>query len=400
MAKVKVLVCPYCGDAQPAAERCRACGGRFDPMSRRATHNEMGPWFVRSPDRTYLPGCSYERMLRLIELGEITRYSVVRGPTTRQLWTVAKRVPGLAHLLGTCHECGERVDPAETHCTHCGVAFGAYLDRDWLGLPEVRPLPGEPGEDVLGLAAPGPAASGRRLPAPMPMGLSSFASDAALYADDVAPLEAAEPGGPAKPSEAQILASPAVRALQRRLARQDRALRVLALLLVIAVLAGIVINLQALGRLKRNAPPAEEPAAEVAVEADGEAMTPPAGADAAGPAAPTGSEALPGGDDAAPDANDAGATEAEGAASEESADEATPTGAEAADDPELAAIDARLAAADALDGAARIDELAAVLAQLEALAASRDDDALRRRVGRLRDRVERERLRHEFFDPP
>ena len=32
--KTKVLICPYCGDTQAAGERCRVCGGLFEPLSR------------------------------------------------------------------------------------------------------------------------------------------------------------------------------------------------------------------------------------------------------------------------------------------------------------------------------------------------------------------------------
>ena len=42
------VVCPYCGHAQSAAgvgaAQCAACKGLFDPLSRQATQNAMGPW--------------------------------------------------------------------------------------------------------------------------------------------------------------------------------------------------------------------------------------------------------------------------------------------------------------------------------------------------------------------
>src|SRR5690606_26108798 len=115
----------------------------FEPLSRQATHNSMGPWFVRDPQRPFQPGCSYETLVRLVQRGKVSRLTIVRGPTTRQFWTIAKRVQGIAHLLGFCHECGASVDPGDHGCHACGVTFGAFLDRNYLGLPEYRPLPWE-----------------------------------------------------------------------------------------------------------------------------------------------------------------------------------------------------------------------------------------------------------------
>ncbi len=148
MAKIKVLVCPYCGEAQPAADVCRACARTLSRGARIDILNNMGPWQVRDPDRPFDPGLSYTRLAEMVDAGEITRVSIVRGPTTRQLWTVAKRVPGVAHLLGYCHRCDEKVDPRSTRCTHCNALFGAWLDRNHLGLPDIMPAvdPGEPDE--------------------------------------------------------------------------------------------------------------------------------------------------------------------------------------------------------------------------------------------------------------
>ena len=160
MNKPKVLICPYCGETQPSAERCRSCGGLFEPLSRQATHNAMGPWFVRDASRAFQPGCSYETLVKMVERGQINRYSILRGPTTKQFWTVARHVPGVAHLLGYCHNCDASVDPGDHGCHACGVAFGAYLDRNFMGLPEIRPLPwdADAEAELRGSAATGPAA--------------------------------------------------------------------------------------------------------------------------------------------------------------------------------------------------------------------------------------------------
>jgi len=249
MTGTKLVICPYCGEAQPIGERCRACGGLFESLSRQATHNAMGPWFVRDPERPFRPGCSYETLVQMIERGQITKYSIVRGPTTRQFWTVARHVPGVAHLLGYCHACDGRVDPHDHGCPHCGVPFGAYLDRNYLGLPDVRAGDWESADAADDRAGPGTA-----------RGLSSFAADEELL--DPSKVRAAGDGqtearraGAARDEPAtghrasrgdtsaeDWLVSPAVRSMQRRLAAQQRAIRLLIVLLVIAVLASVVFN--------------------------------------------------------------------------------------------------------------------------------------------------------------
>ena len=138
MARQKVLICPYCGELQPAEDACRVCDGRFKRSARQERQNGMGPWFVRDPAAPFQPGLSYASIAQEIEAGHIDRYTILRGPTTKQFWTVAKRVPGIAHLVGYCHNCGETVDSKDHHCQSCDIPFGAYLDRNYLGLPEVQ----------------------------------------------------------------------------------------------------------------------------------------------------------------------------------------------------------------------------------------------------------------------
>ena len=211
--KTKVLVCPYCGDAQAAGERCRVCGGLFEPLSRQASHNAMGPWFLRDERRPFQPGASYETIVKLVERGQINKYSILRGPTTKQFWTVARRVPGISHLLGYCHNCDASVSSEDHGCSSCGVPFGAYLDRNYLGLPEVKPLPWEaPVIDDGRRPAASPTPSPSSVPAEVihfrraaePLGLSSFASDDELrgMASRPAPTFSGSPSIP--PDEGQV----------------------------------------------------------------------------------------------------------------------------------------------------------------------------------------------------
>lgn len=134
------VICPYCGHAQAESPRCESCRGLFEPLSRQATQNAMGPWFIRDEAQPFRPGCSYETLLRLIERGRVTAETTLRGPTTHQFWMRADHVPGLAHLMGRCHACGERVGRGDVCCEFCGVMFGVEAPRDLLGLLPVRDL--------------------------------------------------------------------------------------------------------------------------------------------------------------------------------------------------------------------------------------------------------------------
>ncbi|MEM8834595.1 MAG: hypothetical protein AAGD00_02130 [Planctomycetota bacterium] len=140
----RAALCAYCGEEQASAafERCHACGGLREPLSRQATQNEMGPWQVRNASRPFQPGCSFDTLTRMVDRGRVTRDSVVRGPTTHQFWTRADRTPGVAVLLGVCHACARSVRPSDATCAHCSVVLAPAHDRDSLGLGERRAMPG------------------------------------------------------------------------------------------------------------------------------------------------------------------------------------------------------------------------------------------------------------------
>src|SRR5690606_17226582 len=111
--------------------------------------------------------------------------TVLRGPTTKQFWSIARHAPGVAHLLGYCHTCGEHVQPTAKLCPACGTSFGEVPQRNELGLAYPTPLaaqraqrelelerdgaapPQSPAADIR-LATPRPAAAPgtRRVPAP------------------------------------------------------------------------------------------------------------------------------------------------------------------------------------------------------------------------------------------
>lgn len=138
----RVVLCPYCGSRSRDPHRCESCAGYFDPLSRQATQNAMGPWFIRDDAQPFRPGCSFETLRTLIRRGRITPETPLRGPTTRQFWVLARRCPAVANLLGICHACAHPVEPRDRACRHCGVSFEPPPDRQQLGLGSVRLLPG------------------------------------------------------------------------------------------------------------------------------------------------------------------------------------------------------------------------------------------------------------------
>ncbi|MCZ6748466.1 MAG: hypothetical protein O7D96_04170 [SAR324 cluster bacterium] len=194
----------------------------------------MGPWFVRDLGRPFRPGCSYETLIKMIDRGQVTKLSIIRGPTTKQLWAPAKHIRGVAHLLGYCHNCDASVDPDDHRCHACGVPFGAFLDRNFLGLPELRPLPWEARleEDLL------PVPGG---------GISRFAHDEELLELPPTASHDLRAVFPAASATEHVQASAegagggsdqgssgTLRALQRKVARQRRTIRFLAIFLWLA----------------------------------------------------------------------------------------------------------------------------------------------------------------------
>lgn len=130
----KLVLCPYCGHAQQGGDRCQDCGGLFEPLSRRATQIAMGPWYIRDKARPFKPGCCYDIVKRLAETGRIKPTTVMRGPTSKQFWSIARNVPGVAHLVGYCHACSAHVSPNEPKCPDCGAMFGEPRNRNELGI--------------------------------------------------------------------------------------------------------------------------------------------------------------------------------------------------------------------------------------------------------------------------
>ncbi len=88
-------------------------------VARKATKLRIGPWYVLQSRNPAAPGMKWETLLNFIRKGRIKPQSIVRGPTTHQLWRFAAHVKGLSREFGVCHGCGAGVDRAAAVCAHC-----------------------------------------------------------------------------------------------------------------------------------------------------------------------------------------------------------------------------------------------------------------------------------------
>lgn len=153
-------ICPYCGGASNDAKQCEHCRGLFEPLSRQASQNAMGPWYVRDEANPFRPGCSYATLRVLVMRGKLTTDAVIRGPSTRQFWMLATAVPGVAHLFGACHSCRAPAKRSDAACGQCGASFLVEDDRQYLGLAEVRLIPGQASAEEIVHAAKRAASGG------------------------------------------------------------------------------------------------------------------------------------------------------------------------------------------------------------------------------------------------
>ena len=149
----KAVLCPYCGSVSRNVQRCDTCNGHLDALSRQATQNGMGPWQVHNSSKPFAPGCSYEVLGKLVDAGRVCEHTVIRGPTTGQFWMLARRVPGVSHLVGWCHSCQAPARKDEYACRACGAVFTGDRDRQHLGLGPIRPLPGEGSAELIAARA-------------------------------------------------------------------------------------------------------------------------------------------------------------------------------------------------------------------------------------------------------
>lgn len=113
-------VCPYCGLTGPRPDGpCARCMVEDSPQTRQATKARIGPWYVLQARNPAAPGMKWSTLIALVKKGQVTPRSVVRGPTTHQLWRLASQVKGLSREFGLCYSCGLEIARTTNQCPHC-----------------------------------------------------------------------------------------------------------------------------------------------------------------------------------------------------------------------------------------------------------------------------------------
>ncbi len=113
-------VCPFCGTVRDErATPCPHCTMEDTTATRQATRARIGPWYVLQQRNPSAPGMRFDTLLTLVKRGQVSARSIVRGPTTHQLWRFAARVRGLSREFGLCYSCGAKVEPTGVMCDQC-----------------------------------------------------------------------------------------------------------------------------------------------------------------------------------------------------------------------------------------------------------------------------------------
>lgn len=199
------VLCPYCGVIQSRPDQCERCRGLFEPLSRQATQNSMGPWQVRDERQPFMPGVSYDKLREMAQKGRLRRDSIVRGPSTRQFWSVACNTPGVSVLLGECFQCHTSIATDAYLCPSCGSVQTCSTDRQHLGLAAFQPLPGDAHPHEIASASQSRAAARPASPAAPAVALASLAP-APLRTPATVSMPASAPA----PAHAATLASVAM----------------------------------------------------------------------------------------------------------------------------------------------------------------------------------------------
>ncbi|HWP41197.1 MAG TPA: hypothetical protein VNL70_09745, partial [Tepidisphaeraceae bacterium] len=126
-------VCPYCGHQYAGGpEPCPHCTMEDTPVTRQATKARIGPWYVLQSRNPAAPGMKYATLLALIHKGQVTARSVIRGPTTHQLWRFAAHVRGVSREFGLCYSCSGSIDRTASICPYCQRSQQPPVDPDVL----------------------------------------------------------------------------------------------------------------------------------------------------------------------------------------------------------------------------------------------------------------------------
>lgn len=127
------FVCPFCGAATEGHQTvCPKCTMENTPAARKATKSRIGPWYVLQARNPAAPGMKWETLLGFVRKGRIKPQSIVRGPTTHQLWRFAAHVKALSREFGVCYSCGGAIDPAANLCPQCNRLQEPPINPDTL----------------------------------------------------------------------------------------------------------------------------------------------------------------------------------------------------------------------------------------------------------------------------
>jgi hypothetical protein len=149
-------VCPFCGAiAEKNDGPCPRCKMENSAVTRQATRARIGPWYAMQSRNPSAPGMKFNTLLALIRKGQITPRSVIRGPTTFQLWRFAARVKGISREFGLCYSCGAELQRTSTFCPRCSRSQELPPNPDVL-----LETDSQPGKTVYREVDPRPAAPG------------------------------------------------------------------------------------------------------------------------------------------------------------------------------------------------------------------------------------------------
>lgn len=253
------FVCPFCGIIKDQAEAaCPRCTMENSAATRQATKSRIGPWYVLQTRNPAAPGMKFDTLMTFIRKGRVRPRSIVRGPSTHQLWRFAAQVKGLSREFGVCYSCGGAIERSARLCPHCNRVQDppenpdVFLESNEPGsagpIPVFRDVgaPSVVAEDIATPASRGQQPAGG---ADAPQPASRNAGEGFLSAKDLAAAfklhfrpRQDKSGRP--PSSAQPAASPPPRTRRPIVRRKRRKGRVIVVLLVLAALGAYAFEYQ------------------------------------------------------------------------------------------------------------------------------------------------------------
>ncbi len=125
--------CVSCGQlVRRNAVTCGSCGEDLSDVMIEKMRAHAGPWYVLEHVRPF-PGVTFERLVRQIRRGVLTRTTILRGPATDHQWQFAGETPGVSKYLGVCWNCQASVSEAQAACPLCRTDLGVLNDLPGAG---------------------------------------------------------------------------------------------------------------------------------------------------------------------------------------------------------------------------------------------------------------------------